>query len=312
MILWDVEKGKERGRLPKLADSTALAVGPGGRFLAAGRADGIVLLWDVSDGRQVRVMSSRLGPVAGLAFSRDGRLLASCGADHAPGVWETATGQELLAPEGHGGPATCVLFSPDGRALLSGGGDGLAFVWALNGQGRDAPARAARLTTADLDKRWNDLLNEDGAVANRALWDLAAASDQSAPFLRDRLGPLLGGDVGRASKLIADLDSDDFDTREKASTDLAAMGQAVEPLLRRAFDHTESTEARQRLQVLLGKLKTALPWAQQRPRVLRALAALELSGAPAARELLEAVAKGALEPEVKQAAREALDRLPKP
>ena len=90
------------------------------------------------------------------------------------------------------------------------------------------------------------------------------------------------------------------------------MGPTIGPLLKQALDATTSAEVRQRLEVLLSKLKETIPWARERQRVLRALTALEQSGAPAARAVLEATAKGAMEPELKQAAREALERLPAP
>ena len=237
VVLWDVDKGREANRLPKLTDPTALAFGPKGRWLAVGRADGLIALWDAASGKRLRLLPGHTGPVSGLAFSRDGRLLASCGADHAPCVWETATGQALLAPVGHAGPVTCAAFAPDGRTLLTGGADGVSLVWDLTGRPRGGP-RPGPLTAVELDKLWADLFSEDGAVANRAVWDLAAAPEQGVPFLRTRLQPLLGGDAVRAAKMIADLDSDDFDVREKATTELAAMGATIQPLLRQAFEHS--------------------------------------------------------------------------
>ncbi len=66
------------------------------------------------------------------------------------------------------------------------------------------------------------------------------------------------------------------------------------------------------MQTLLAKLQAARPWAEERPRVFRALAALEESGAPAARDVLQEAARGALEDELKQAAQDALDALPAP
>src|SRR5439155_27289396 len=97
---------------------------------------------------------------------------------------------------------------------------------------RDGAVRRGSATRAVLDKLWAELISEDGRVANRALWGLAAAPEQSLPFVRDRLRPLLGTDADRVSRLIAQLDDDDFDVRERATTDLAAMGQSVEPVLK--------------------------------------------------------------------------------
>jgi hypothetical protein len=144
------------------------------------------------------------------------------------------------------------------------------------------------------------------------LWELAAAPEQSVPFIHDQMRPLFGGDAARAAKLIAELDDDVFDVRERASAGLAAMGPTIGPLLKQALASTQSSEVHQRLVALLSKLDETIPWARERQRVFRALTALEQSGGPAAREVLEATAKGAVEPELKQAAREALERLPAP
>jgi hypothetical protein len=305
------EKGGELNRLPKFIDATAVAVGPKGRFLAIGRANGLVFILETASGKAIRILSGHSGPVSALAFSRDGRLLASGGPDHVLAVWETATGTELLALTGHSGAVRAAVFSPDGRTLLSGGAEGVGLIWDIT-RGPHGEARRQTLTPADLAKCWADLLSEDGPTANGALWDLATAPEQSVPFIQDQMRPLFGGDAQRAAKLIVDLDDDVFDVRERASAGLAAMGPTIGPLLKKALSDTKSSEVRQRLKVLLSKLKETIPWARERLRVFRALTALEQSGAPAARAVLEATAKGAVEPELKQAAREALGRLPAP
>jgi hypothetical protein len=161
-----------------------------------------------------------------------------------------------------------------------------------------------------LTKLWADLLSEDGPTVNGAMWALAAAPEQGVPFIHDQMRPLFGGDAQRAAKLIVDLDDDSFDVRERASAGLAAMGPAIGPLLKQALAGTQSSEVRQRLEILLSKLKETIPWERERLRIFRALTALEQSGAPAGRDVLEATAKGAVEPELKAAAREALERLP--
>jgi hypothetical protein len=310
--IWDVENRRELNPLPKVIDATAVSFGPKGRLLAVGRADGLVDILEVASGKAIRALSGHSGPVSALTFSRDGRLLASGGPDHLLHVWETATGAELLALAGHTGTVRAAAFSPDGRMLLSGGAEGVGFVWDVTLGPQGAAVRRQTLRPADLAKCWADLLSEDGPTANGALWDLAAAPEQSVPFIHEQMRPLFGGDAQRAAKLIVDLDDDSFDVREQASAGLAAMGPTIGPLLKQALTSTQSSEVRQRLQMLLSKLKDTIPWARERQRVFRALTALEQSGAPAAREVLEATAKGAVEPELKQAAREALERLPAP
>ena len=301
MRFWDVQKGRELNRFSKFIDATALAFGPKGRLLAIGRADGLVFLLDAASGKTIRALSGHSGPASALAFSQDGRLLASGGADHLLRVWETATGMELLTLAGHSGGVRAAAFSPDGRKLLSGGAEGVGLIWDLT-RGPNGAARKQTVTAMDLEKRWADLLSEDGPTVNGAFWDLALAPEQSVPFIKEQMRPLFGGDARRAAKLIVELDDDSFDVREHASAGLAAMGPTIAPLLKHALAATQSTEVHHRLQELLSKLKETIPWERERLRIFRALTALEESRAPAARELLHATAKEAVQPELKQAA----------
>jgi WD40 repeat protein len=296
----------------KAAGVTALAFGPHGRLLAAGRDDGVLVLWDPAAGKPVRALGGHPGRVHALAFSPNGRWLASCGEDHVVRLWETFTGLPAMEYSGHSGAVNTVTFAADGRTLYSGGDDGTALAWDLAGGHRGGAERPPKPGAGDLLRFWGDLLSDDGPAAFRAQWDLAAAPEQSVPFVEERLKPLFGPDAQRVVKLIADLDADEFMTREKASLDLEAMGSAVEPALREALAHDPSAEVKGRLERLLTKIKTAVPWEQERRRVLRALAVLELSGAPAARKILETAAKSATFPEIREAAAEALERMPKP
>ncbi|MCX6902769.1 MAG: hypothetical protein NTW03_04705, partial [Verrucomicrobia bacterium] len=60
----------------------ALAYSPDGRILAAGSADGLLILWDAESGRELRRLSGHRGEVNCCAFSLDGRQLASGSEDH--------------------------------------------------------------------------------------------------------------------------------------------------------------------------------------------------------------------------------------
>ena len=57
---------------------TALAFAPDGRTLAAGCADGSVVLWDLAEARRLAAVAEHRGPVWSLAFSHGaGSVLAS-------------------------------------------------------------------------------------------------------------------------------------------------------------------------------------------------------------------------------------------
>jgi hypothetical protein len=97
-------------------------------------------------------------------------------------------------------------------------------------------------------------------------------------------------DPKQVAQWIADLDSEDFAARERASKALQNLGRVAVPSLRAALAATESLEAKRRLERLVAE--AAKPTAPEVLRVERVLETLELMGGPEAREALETLAKG--------------------
>jgi WD40 repeat protein/tetratricopeptide (TPR) repeat protein len=130
--LWDPATGKEVRTfdtpIPQLA---CLAFSPDGRLLACGGGSQIyrpadqsyegcdIVLWDLSAGRIVRVLTGHKGIVNSLAFHRDGRLLASGSDDQTARLWDVTDGrfQKLDNKQ----RLWAVAFSPDGQILACGG-----------------------------------------------------------------------------------------------------------------------------------------------------------------------------------------------
>jgi WD40 repeat protein len=73
-----------------------------GRLLATAGDDGIVRLWDVATGAELRQIRSPEERLSGVAFSPDGRLLAATADDADIRLWHLAdlTGVEIR--KGHG------------------------------------------------------------------------------------------------------------------------------------------------------------------------------------------------------------------
>jgi hypothetical protein len=179
--------------------------------------------------------------------------------------------------------------------------------------GAAAPARpeARRLTAGQLEALWADLGSNDPARAYLAQWAAAAAPEQAVPFLRERLKPAPPTDAQtqkRIARLIADLDSDDFEVREKASQELGKVGEPARPALQRALAMKPSAEVQRRIGELLETwAKGGLP--REQARLPRVVAALEHGGTPAAREVLQALARGDAGAGVTRQAKAALERL---
>jgi hypothetical protein len=154
---------------------------------------------------------------------------------------------------------------------------------------------------------WKDLADADAAKAYQAMWELSDASRTAAAFLIAQVAPVKSADRARVEKAIADLDSDEFPTREAASKALAEIGEPALPFLTNALQGTLSLETRRRLEQFVTMLTREPGLDELRP--LRAVQALELAGTPEARAALRAWANGAAGARLTEAARAALARL---
>jgi hypothetical protein len=236
-----------------------------------------------------------------LAFSRDGRALAGARSD-GPGVllWDLVSGDALPTLVGHRDEVYGVAFSPNGKSLASVSTDGTGLVWDLT-----HPGTKARLGT------WADLGSKDTVRARRAVWALAATPEKSVPLLRGRLRPVPLSASRRLDRLIAELDDERFEVRQRATRALEALGVDVEPALRKALAHGPPLEQRKRLERLLEPLQ-----AQDKRRMskeflgrLRAVEVLERSGTVDARAVLEKLAAGGRGFRLTEEARAALARV---
>jgi len=130
-ILWNLASGRERIRIPTPNGILTTSVGftPDGKYLATGRQDGPVQLWDVATGKQRAMFGGHLQQIHQVAFSRDGATLATAAGDRTVKLWDVATGAEQTTLQGHTGPVRAVAFSPDGKTLASGGDDTTVRLW---------------------------------------------------------------------------------------------------------------------------------------------------------------------------------------
>jgi hypothetical protein len=124
--------------------------------------------------------------------------------------------------------------------------------------------------------------------------------------LAARLRPAAAIPEERLRKLIRELDSTDFDAREKATAGLAEAGEQAEPILQEALKGAPTAEARKRVERLLDAL--ASPTVDGL-RQTRALEILEQLGTPEARKVLERLAGGADAAALTRQAKQSVARL---
>jgi hypothetical protein len=110
------------------------------------------------------------------------------------------------------------------------------------------------------------------------------------------------------ARLVADLDSAQFTTRDAAHRKLAQLAEQAEDALRTAARRPLSAEQGRRLARLLGGIDNPEASPQQL-RALRAVEVLEAIGTPEARRVLAMLAGGTARARLSVEAKEALGRL---
>jgi WD40 repeat protein len=243
-----------------------------------------------------------------IAISPDGRFVAS-GAEWIT-IRDATTGRERAwLPPAHRGRRSALAFSPDGKYLASGGEDSVIILWDLSGLGRSGSIQLYTLPRQSLEKHWTDLaLN---GKPYDAVHYLLGDPEQTVPFLKDKLGGIEAEDAKRVRKWIAQLEDAEFEARENATAELAKLGKLAEPSLRDALGGTSSADLRRRLKELLEKAKEPSSLPPDFQRALKALEVLELLDSPAARRVLEELAKKNPDAWLGREAKAALDRAAK-
>jgi WD40 repeat protein len=263
-------------------------------------------LWELASGKECLSFPLDLPPTGSVAFAPNDTMLALGAHDNSIRLINVADGKELLRLAGHALPALCLAFAPDGQRLVTGHKDGTVHVWDLRLSLR-AGLSPRRLQEEELERCWTALAGDDAAKAHEAIWKLIAAPEQALAIFRSRLTPAAFTDKQRLQQLLADLDSNQFKTREIASRELAKMGAFAETALRRRLADQPSGEVRRRIEKLLAA--PVPPAAGECLRRLRAVRVLEQLGSEQARSLLTVLADGADGARETQAARAALQRL---
>jgi WD40 repeat protein len=296
--VWDAASGKVLYQKRSYGGATAFS--PEGFLLAVPR-DRLELL-EVSTGKEVGHVETDAvswGNHGGVAFSPDGRYLAVTFQKEVR-LLDVATGRKVRTFDGEGGD---LAFSPDGKALVTRAAGGTALVWDLSdlveAKGKTAPS------AEHLRALWDDLKGGDRLKAYDALRRLRAAPESALALFGEQLRPVAAVEAKRVAGLIADLDSEQFETRERAARELTELGGAAEPALRQALKGQPSAEVRARVEGLLERL----PSSQEVERIRWALRLLEHFGTTDARRLLEKLARGDPESWQTKEAKASLERL---
>jgi hypothetical protein len=175
--LWDGRTGASMGApLKRYEDRVlAVAIAPGGKSLASGRADSFIVLWDAVTHDYSNTLRGHQGPVNVVAY-RDENTLISGGDDTRVLVWNTQKTSPERTLGRHDGPVRAIAVSPDRKTIVTGAEDGHIIAW-------DFEAGSARWTSQQDGAILAVAVSADGKLAASGgkdgvirFWDIASGA----------------------------------------------------------------------------------------------------------------------------------------
>jgi dipeptidyl aminopeptidase/acylaminoacyl peptidase len=306
-----------------------LAFSPCGRYLATiprpkdETAGDEIKLWDLTSGKELGRLTGHRHNILSVDFSRDGKMLVSGGGWFSQygevKLFEVASGKEradLTDLQNHKEWVECVKFSPDGLLLVSAGGatagiPGQVHILRMTQLLEKKPN--ADPTAEQLQLLWDALADTDAPKAYKAVLTLTASPRVTVPFLKGLIKPippLDPGSVGKIPKLIANLDHDSFEERQRAAKELEELGELARLALQKELDGSPSAEVRRQATRILQQMQ----FPASTPELLRAIRAIEVLeqiATPEAKAVLETLASGTAKDRVASEAKVSLKRMTK-
>jgi RNA polymerase sigma factor (sigma-70 family) len=332
VCIWDMATGKAlpemtaemnalTGEAPKLVQGRyflgsweptvvhRVAFAPDGRTLAMNRWQQTIPILEVASGKQRLSLQGHQESTVWIAFTRDGRTLASASWDNTIRLWDLETGQELRCLTGHRGKANSLAFTNDGKTLISAGDDSTILFWDVAAQTHRPFPVSRPDSVKELDLLWSELANVDAGKAYRAMVALRSSPAECVAQLAQHLQPAPTLDRQRLNRLLADLDSNNFAVRSRATAEIEQLGDVSVTALKKKLAENPSLEVRQRIRTILKNVES---WGSPSLiRQIRAVEVLERVGTQPARQLLQKLAAGAPSARLTKEAAAAVGRLGK-
>jgi hypothetical protein len=305
----NVPKSGLHGYTLQVGNARCIAFGPGGKLLAVGD-EKEVHLWDrtPAGGKKIGSLAGLHNPPAKLSWAADGSALAVVERDGTTiRVCDLARRRTRRQITHDRGQVALLALSPDGKLLATTGPNGNALLlWKVSARQLTPQEPPVKLSARELSGLWTDLVDKDYDRSDAAWRKLGAAGDNAIPFLKKQIRPIAVPplDLKHVETLLAELDSDRFVTREKATRGLMSLGDLAIVPLQRWLEQPSSEEAARRAHLVLNKLSEPV-LTPDRLRALEVLDLLEQMGSRKAVALLQEIERDALIPQIRREAQRA-------
>ncbi len=145
-----------RYRMDIQSSSTDVAFNPDATIGASSHDNGMVVLWDLTTGQEIRSWQAHEARINDVAFSPDGTLLATASSDMTVILWEVATGEQVHLLEGHQDIVNSVDFNTDGSLLVSASG--------TSSNTQESPDASLRLWNPETGEEVQVIRGHSGAI----------------------------------------------------------------------------------------------------------------------------------------------------
>lgn len=147
VLVWQAMDGDLLWKFEHVGVVSALSWSPKGNQVVIGAANGeagVLSIWDVRQGAQMRTLEGHSGGIMGVDWSPEQDILVSAGADGTLRWWNGEQGLSLATVQAHDAWARAVRVSPDGKTAASCGEDGVIKLWDMQSHQHLATLRADR------------------------------------------------------------------------------------------------------------------------------------------------------------------------
>jgi WD40 repeat protein/energy-coupling factor transporter ATP-binding protein EcfA2 len=218
VILWDVEKRKQIGKLGR-QEVFDVAFSPDGKILvSAGSSDGNILLWNTETQKRVGKLKGHKEAVFSVAFSLDGKMLASGSSDKTIILWDIENQRQIVSLTGKG-TVFSVAFDSNGKILASGNAYDTLILWDVEKRKKikefSGHKGAVKSVAFSPDGKMLASGGDDGVVI---LWDIEAQN--SIESFREHNKSVLSVSFSSDGEILASGSSDNtiilWDTKNKS------------------------------------------------------------------------------------------------